>query len=247
MDGYGPQSYGDGFADVYDDWYQDVSDVAATVAGVRRLASGGPILELGVGTGRLAIPLAEAGESVVGIDASAAMLQRLTAKPGGAKVMCVEADMADLPVAPHRFTLSFAAFNTFFNLTDSDAQQRCLEQVAAALQPQGHLVIEGFLPPEEGLNDGGVSVRSIGIDHAVLTISQHDAGRQQIQGQHVELSATGIRMRPWLLHYRTPDQLDAAATDAGFVLEARWADWNANHLTHNSDTHVSVYRLHGAR
>ena len=245
MDGYEPQSYGDGFADVYDDWYHDVSDVAATVAGVRRLAAGGPILELGVGTGRLAIPLAEVGESVVGIDASASMLERLTAKPGGSKVMCVEADMAYLPLAPCCFSLSFAAFNTFFNLTDGAAQQRCLEQVAATLRPQGCLVIEGFLPPAEGLENSGVSVRSIGIDHAVLTISQHDADEQRIQGQHVELSAEGVRMRPWMLHYRTPEQLDAAATDAGFVLEARWADWNTNHLTHHSDTHVSVYRLDG--
>ena len=247
MEGYGPATYGDGFADVYDNWYRDMSDVAATVSGVRKLADGGPILELGVGTGRLAIPLVEAGESVVGLDASAAMLARLMAKPGGSGVMCVEADMAELPVATSHFALAFAAFNTFFNLTDSAAQQRCLEGVAGALRPCGRLVIEGFRPPVEGLNDSGLSVRSVSVDGAVVTVSRHDPGRQEIRGHHVELSATGIRLRPWMLHYRTPDQLDSAATAAGFVHEARWADWKQTPITDHSDMHVSVYRLDSRR
>ncbi len=243
MKGYGPASYGESFADVYDSWYHDVSDVGATVAGVRTLASRGPILELGVGTGRLAVPLAAAGETVVGIDASSAMLTRLAAKPGGHNVMCIKADMAALPVAPQGFTVAFAAFNTFFNLTDGSAQQRCLDRVAAALRPGGCLVIEGFLPPSEGLNDGGVSVRSVDVDTAVVTISEHDAAEQLIRGQHVELSEAGIRMRPWMLHYRTPEQLDSAASAAGFLLESRWANWQGAPVTDHSEVHVSVYRL----
>lgn len=247
MKGYGPTSYGESFADVYDSWYHDVSDVGATVAGVRALAGGGPILELGVGTGRLAVPLAAAEETVVGLDASSAMLARLAAKPGGRDVMCIEADMAALPLAPQRFSVVFAAFNTFFNLTDSSSQQRCLDQVAAVLAPDGCLVIEGFLPPAEGLNDGGVSVRNVDVDTAVVTISQHDAGEQQIRGQHVELSEAGIRMRPWMLHYRTPEQLDSAAGAAGFLLESRCANWQAAPIADDSEMHVSVYRLDPVR
>src|SRR5262245_41087141 len=117
MDGYEASTYGDGFADVYDDWYGNVSDVDATVAGVASLAAargGDRVLELGVGTGRLALPLAARGLLVTGIDASPAMLDRLLAKPGAARVEAVLGDMAELPV-PGRYTVVFAAFNTFFN------------------------------------------------------------------------------------------------------------------------------------
>ena len=94
MRGFGPGTYGDAFADVYDDWYADISDVAATVAGLRELAGEGPVLELGVGTGRLALPLAATGLAVHGIDASAAMLDRLRAKPGSERLVLTLGDMA---------------------------------------------------------------------------------------------------------------------------------------------------------
>ncbi len=243
MQGYGPATYGDGFADVYDDWYHDVSDIDATVASVRRLANGGPILELGVGTGRIAIPLGAKGETVVGIDASAAMLARLAAKPGADRVARVEADMAELPVTAGRFSLAFAAFNTFFNLTDVDAQRRCLNRVAAALHEGGRLAIEGFVPPAEGLANGGVSVREVTSKAAVITVSQHEADTQIIRGQHVEFTADDTTVRPWVLHYRTPTQLDELAADAGFEREHRWADWAGAEFTADSDSHVSVNRL----
>jgi len=246
MDGYGPGSYGEHFADVYDDWYGDVSDVAATVTGVIELAAGGPILELGVGTGRLAIPLAAGGVDVVGVDASPAMLDRLRAKEGGSAVTLIEADMADPPVAADHFALVFAAFNTFFNLTDDDAQRRCFANVARALRPTGRLVIEGFVPPSEGLSDGGVSVRTITTDRAVLSASQHDPATQMIRGQHIDISAAGIRVRPWVVRYRTPEQLDALASATGFTLEARLADWSGTPWSDGAENHISVYRLTGS-
>jgi SAM-dependent methyltransferase len=246
MDGYRPESYGENFADVYDDWYDDVSDGAATVAGVAELAEGGPILELGVGTGRLAIPLAARGNEVVGVDASSAMLDRLRAKDGGAAVAVVEADMADPPVAAGHFALAFAAFNTFFNLTDESTQRRCIANVARVLRPGGRLVIEGFVPPAEGLADGGVSVRTITLDRAVLSASKHDPLTQMIHGQHIDISATGIRMRPWVLHYRTPAQLDSLTATAGFALETRHADWTGTPWSDGAENHISVYRLPGS-
>src|SRR5262245_2054649 len=134
MEGYGPSTYGDRFADVYDEWYPDVSDAAATVARVAALAGGGgpagvsgvsggagPVLELGAGSGRLAVPLADLGLDVWALDASAAMLDRLAAKPGGDRVHAVVGDMADLdlgPEAPAAFAVVLCAFNTLFNLTD---------------------------------------------------------------------------------------------------------------------------------
>ncbi|MEQ8840032.1 MAG: class I SAM-dependent methyltransferase [Acidimicrobiales bacterium] len=243
MDGYGPETYGESFADVYDEWYGDVSDVEATVNGVVALAAGGPVLELGVGTGRLAIPIAAAGLEVVGVDASPAMLARLAAKPGAGSVQAVLADMAAPPVAPAHFSVAFAAFNTFFNLTDSSAQQRCAAALATVLRPGGCVAIEGFVPPDNGLTDGGVSVREVTNDRAVLSVSSHDAAAQHIRGQHIDISAAGIVMRPWMLHYQSPDQLDALFLGAGFARERRHADWTGAPFDENADTHVSVYRL----
>jgi len=243
MDGYGPETYGESFADVYDDWYGTVSDVEATVAGVSVLADGGPVLELGVGTGRLAIPIAAAGLEVVGIDASPAMLARLAEKPGADAVRTIEADMAAPPVEAGHFAVAFAAFNTWFNLTDEAAQRRCVASLTAALRPGGCVAIEAFVPPPDGLNDGGVSVRSITANRAVMSVSQHDAIAQRIQGQHIDISAAGIVMRPWVLHYRTPEELDSLFAEHGFALERRSADWSGGPLGTAPDTHVSVYRL----
>ena len=243
MDGYGPETYGESFADVYDDWYSDVSDVAATVAGVVALAEGGPVLELGVGTGRLALPIAATGLEVVDVDASPAMLAQLAAKPGAETVQTIQADMAAPPVASHHFAVVFAAFNTFFNLTDPAAQERCVAALAVALRSGGCVAIEGFVPPVDGLTDGGVSVREVTTDRAVLSVSTHDAGAQRISGQHVDISSDGIVMRPWMLHYRTPAQLDALFTEGGFALERRSADWAGTDFDEHADAHVSVYRL----
>lgn len=243
MDGYGPESYGDSFADVYDDWYGDVSDVAATVAGVAALAAGGPVLELGIGTGRLALPLAALGLDVVGVDASAAMLDRLAAKDGADAITSIEADMAELPIERNDFAVAFAAFNTFFNLIDAEAQSRCVSRLAELLRPGGAVAIEGFVPPEDGMTDGGVSVREIASDRAVLSASQHDEATQTIRGQHIDITADGIRMRPWMLHYRTPTQLDELFAAHGFTLDQRSSGWRDEPFDGGSEQHVSVYRL----
>ena len=124
--GYHEASYGEGFADVYDDWYAGVSDVAATTAGLAALAGAGPVLELGVGTGRLAVPLAATGLHVHGVDTSQAMLERLTARLDAMsprpEVTGVLGDMVDgLPPGP--FTLVFVAYNTFFSLLTEERQR----------------------------------------------------------------------------------------------------------------------------
>ncbi|GJM38298.1 MAG: methyltransferase [Acidimicrobiales bacterium] len=243
MDGYGPQTYGESFADVYDEWYADVSDVEATVAGITALADTGPVLELGIGTGRLAVPLADTGLDVTGIDASPAMLAILAAKPGSERIRVIEADMAAPPLAASTFAVAFAAFNTFFNLTTDDAQRRCVAALASAVRPGGCVVIEGFVPPTTGLADGGVSVREITTDRAVVTASQHDEVSQTIRGQHIEFSSAGVRLRPWELHYRTPTQLDDLFAAGGFALERRTGGWRDEPFTPESDVHVSVYRL----
>ena len=122
MDGYDPATYGDRFASVYDDWYAGITDAAtcaallADLADLEHHAGGGPVLELGVGTGRLALPLSELGVQVVGVDTSEAMLAELAAKPGGESIETVVGDMADPPVGDRSFAVVFVAYNTLFNL-----------------------------------------------------------------------------------------------------------------------------------
>jgi ubiquinone/menaquinone biosynthesis C-methylase UbiE len=245
VEGYDARSYGDGFADVYDDWYAEVSDVAGTVARVTELANdagGRRVLELGVGTGRLALPLAATGLEVTGIDASEEMLQRLRAKPGSEGVQAVLGDMATLPV-DGTFAVVFVAFNTFFNLTTQAAQQACLHRVAEVVDPGGYFVVEAFVPPEPGsAPDSGVSVRSIEVDHVVLTAARRTPSEQTITGQHIEISEQGIKLRPWVVRYATPQQLDEMAAWAGLTLVSRHGDWARTPFDDASGAHVSVYR-----
>jgi len=243
MHGYRSDTYGESFADVYDDWYPDVSDIEATVEKISELAGGGTVLELGVGTGRLAIPLAATGTTVVGIDSSSAMIQRLEAKPGSELVTAVQADMARPPFGERAFSVVFAAFNTFFNLATEEEQQLCVEHLAELIEPGGALVIEGFLPPEDGLADGGTSVREVALDSVVLTVSKHDPLTQRIVGQHIEIASSGIKMRPWMLRYLTPPQLDDLVEQSGFFLESRHSGWRGEAFDPSGDVHVSVYRL----
>jgi SAM-dependent methyltransferase len=247
VEGYGPSTYGDRFADVYDDWYTDVSDVEGTVERVAALAAlggGGPVLELGAGSGRLALPLADRGLETWAVDASAAMVSRLRAKPGGERVHAVVADMAELDLdgAPP-FAVVLCAFNTFFNLTSLEAQRRCLDRVADLLAPGGRLVLEAFVPPEDDETPKqSVQVKHIGLDDVVLMVSRIDPATHTIVSQHVQLSAEGgVRLRPSMLHYASPDRLDELAAAAGLRLEERSAGWRGETFTPASAAHVSVY------
>jgi SAM-dependent methyltransferase len=255
---YRPETYGEAFADVYDDWYSDVTDTAACVATVARLAGGGRVLELGAGTGRLAIPLAAAGTEVWALDASRAMLGALASKPGGAGVRLVLGDMARPPLrAGAGFAVVLCAFNSLFNLPRPAEQQLCLRAAATLLAPGGRLVVETSLPG--GLGDvagegggelagefesDGVDVRALEADRVVLSAWQHEATTQHIRGQMIDIGTAGIRLRPWHLHYRTPPQLDAGARDAGLVLQERWSDWKGRRFDPVLSTEqIAVYGL----
>ncbi len=266
MDDFGPGSYGDAFADVYDQWYPDVTDVEACVARVAELAresnpGRGAVLELGVGTGRLALPLAELGLAVTGVDASAAMLERLAAKPGGTRLRVVAGDMSDLDATDlddggdhdgygPPFQVVLIAYNTLFNLADDEAQGRCLAGAAARLAPAGRLVIETFVPADPphqadgepgGEAPGALSVSRVTDSEVVLNASFHDAAAQTVIGQHVQLTESGTRLRPWRIHYLHPEQLDALARRAGLVPLERWRDWQATPFDDDSPTLISVY------
>ena len=243
MHGYEPHSYGDAMADVYDDWYADISDVDATVATLVSLAAGGAVLELGVGTGRIAVPLAEQGVEVHGVDASDAMVRRMADKPGGHRVRTVVGDMIDdLPDGP--FSLAFVAYNTFFNLLTAERQQACFHAVAARLAPGGSFAIEAFVPDPEHETASSVSVRSVHVDRVVLSVSTADPVRQVAEGQYIDITEVGgVKLRPWSIRWATPAQLDRMAETAGFTLAARWSGFEGAPLAADDARHVSLYRL----
>ena len=246
MRGYDSTSYGDGFADVYDDWYADVTDVDATVA--RMVEVSGPkgrVLELGVGTGRLAIPMADAGLQVVGIDSSPAMLAKLEERTdtGNSSVVTVCGDMVgQLPDGP--FDACLVAYNTIFNLLDVDTQRRCFSEVASRLRPGGCFVVEAIVPDDEAPKGQNVSVRSMSVDRVVLSVSDHHPAEQRTSGQFVEFTESGgVRLRPWSIRWATPAELDEMAADAGFRVERRDADMAGAAFGDDADHHVTVYRL----
>jgi SAM-dependent methyltransferase len=237
------RQYGASFADVYDDWYPEPSpsSTAQTVATLAALAGSGPVLELGVGTGRLALPLAARGLTVTGIDSSPEMLQLLTAKHPPAALTTVQGDMAgDLPPGP--FALVFIAFNTFFNLVTEEDQIACFRNVRKVLALDGVFAIEVFVPDDQ--DDPGaplsVVVKETPPGRTVLMATSTDG--QRVYGQHIEIVPDQpVRFRPWTLRWATIDQLDAMAHSVGLVPRNRWASWDTSRFDESSTTHVSVY------
>jgi SAM-dependent methyltransferase len=248
VEGYDASTYGERFADVYDEWYADVTDADACAARVAALAAergGGPVLELGVGSGRLALPLVERGVEVHGVDASPAMVERLRAKPGGERVHVTVGDMAELAlVDPPSFSVVLLAFNTICNLATEAEQRTCLLRVAALLAPDGVVVIETFVPRDDvgPAAEASVAPRRITADEVVLTVHRVDPESQTVSGQHVHLREDGIRLRPWHLRYIHPSQLDELALGAGLELAERTAGWTGEPFTDASPVHVSTYR-----
>ena len=176
----GAAAYGDAFADVYDEWYGELSDVPSVVAAVAAMARG-PVLELGVGTGRLAVPLADRLADVHGMDASAAMLERLRANDPGGRVVPHLGDMAGpLPLGP--WSVVFAAYNTFFNLDDERRQLECMRAVHAVLAADGAFVIEAFVPSTTPVPRRSVEVRRRQLGRRVLSVTVTDSDRQVARG-----------------------------------------------------------------
>jgi SAM-dependent methyltransferase len=243
MTGYDPTAYGAATADVYDDLYDDeVMGTAAAVRCLRALAGAGPVLELGVGTGRLALPLAAGGLPVHGIDASPAMLDQLAAKPGGSEISVTLADFSAFEL-PGRFALAFLAFNTIFGLPDQDSQVRCFECVADHLEPGGRFVVEAFVPSPARFSDGqNVRLRTMTPDRVDLEVARIDPATQFMYTTQIVLRHDGLRLHAANHRYAWPAELDLMARLGGLRLEHRWQDWNETPFTGTSPGHVSVYR-----
>ena len=239
MDSYNEATYGERIADIYDEWYRTYDEAA--IATLSELAQGGRALELGIGTGRIALPLQRKGIEVYGIEASAAMLAKLRAKPGGENIPVTLGNFAEVAVEG-QFALIYVLFNTFFALLTQDEQIRCFENVAQHLSADGVFVIEAFVP-DMTRYDGRQAVRvvSIGDNELRLDAAQLDPVNQQITSQHVVLTEQGVRLYPVKLRYVWPSELDLMARLAGLCLQQRWGSWERTAFSADSVRHISVY------
>jgi SAM-dependent methyltransferase len=239
MEPYQEETYGERIAGVYDDWYAEVED--ATVATLRELAQGGRALELGIGTGRIALPLQQSGVEVHGIDASEAMVAKLRAKPGGESIPVRLGNFADVAVEG-QFSLVYVLFNTFFALLTQDEQVRCFDNVAQHLTAEGAFLIEAFVPNLTRFA-GRQTVRAshVGTDQVRLEASQLDPVHQQVTSQLVVLTEKGVRLYPVKVRFAWPAELDLMARLAGLQLRHRWDSWQRTPFSAGSSMHISVY------
>jgi SAM-dependent methyltransferase len=232
--------FGERAAAHYDEWSDSSSEaVAAVVDTLAELAADGAAMEFAIGTGRIALPLAERGIRVVGIDNSEAMLRRLRAKPGADRIEAVYGDMATTRV-DGEFSLVFLVFNTISNLTTQDAQVACFQNAADHLRRGGRFVIENNVPALQSLPPGQ-TVLPFRADPEGFSYDVYDVVTQNFSSQHFYIVDGRLEAFPVEFRYAWPAELDLMARLAGMRLEHRWAGWGREPFTARSPGHVSVY------
>jgi SAM-dependent methyltransferase len=243
-DDYTDATYGDRIAEIYDERYVGpfAQDTAGAVPFLKELAGDGPALELGIGTGRVALPLAEARVEVHGIEASEAMLAKLKAKPGGDRIPVTVGSFADFSLRT-RFRLVYVVFNTFFGLLTQEEQVDSFEAVARHLTPDGVFAMQAFVPDVTRFDahNQRVAAESVGVDEVTLETSTHDPFAQRTDSACVRIHDSSIRMYPVRIRYAYVSELDLMARLAGLRLRERWADWDRQPYPSRSWTHVSVW------
>jgi SAM-dependent methyltransferase len=241
MSDYTPSTYGDRVAARYDEFHSFMPDPAPCVDFLAALAGKGPALELGIGTGRIALPLAARGVVVHGIDASKKMVAKLRAKKGGKRIPVTIGDMADVGVKGP-YPLIFCVFNTMFAPLTQDEQVRCFENVAKRLSPGGTFVIECFVPDTSRFDRGQcVRVYQAESDAVGLSAETHDAESQTTQTTLVHFEGGRTTMYPVRIRYAWPSELDLMARIAGLRLRERWSGWRKGPFHSGCGQHVSVY------
>ena len=241
MPEHDPTMYGRRIAEEYDEHYEGHWDTEGAVARLAELAGPGPVLELGVGTGRLALPLADRGLEVHGVDASEAMLEQLRAKPGAGAVKTSVGDFTDVDV-PGPFALVVLSFNTIFALPDQDAQVRCFANAGRHLGAGGRFVVEAWVPQLDRFAAGSaISVRILKEDRVSLDVARIDPVNQRMETTQLAFRDGEVRLYPANHRYAWPSELDLMAQLGGLRLEARWADWRRAEFGADSTAHVTVY------
>jgi SAM-dependent methyltransferase len=228
--------FGEEVAARYDEGSADMFDpvvLGPTIDFLAELAGDGAALEFGIGTGRIALPLAERGVPVHGIDLSDSMVARLRAKPGAERIEVTIGDFATT-TADGRFSLVYLVFNTIGNLTTQDAQVACFENAARHLDPGGCFVIElGF--------GGGGALEVFDLSDTHVGIDERDAATQRLVSHHFSLVDGGWERLSIPFRSVGPGELDLMARLAGMTLRERWGDWTRKPFTSESTKHVSVW------
>jgi SAM-dependent methyltransferase len=234
--------FGERVAGRYDERYTYMEDAAVVdpiVDLLANLAGDGAALELGVGTGRIALPLARRGVHVQGIDLSEAMVARLQAKAGAEQILVTIGDFATATV-DGTFSVAYLVANTIMNLTTQDEQVACFQNVAAQLEPDGCFVIEVLvpglqrLPPGETFQPFDVSPNHLGVD-------EYDVATQGLVSHHYWLEGDDVEVVPIPFRFVWPSELDLMAQLAGLSLRERWGGWQREPFTSDSRLHVSVW------
>jgi trans-aconitate methyltransferase len=230
MKDYSDSTYGDLIADEYDAFYSEYDP--ASIDLLAELAGDGPALELGIGTGRIAVQ---------GIDASEAMVAKMRAKPHGAEIEVMVGSFVDFKLE-QRFKLIYVVFNTFFALLSQEEQVCCFKSVSEHLTKEGVFLIEAFVPdPGRLIDHQTVRVVKQEQNLAQLDVSQHDPVAQQVTSQHIVLSKDGTTLYPVKLRYAWPSELDLMAQLAGLSRRHRWGSWQRGEFTRESGKHISIY------
>jgi SAM-dependent methyltransferase len=238
---YQATTYGERIADVYDELYGRQFEPDATAALLAELAGAGPALELGIGTGRVALPLAERSVEVHGVDASEAMVARLRARPGGDRIPVTIGDFSAIPVEG-TFSLVYVVAGTFFELQSQEAQLRCFQSVARRLAPGGVFLLDALVP-DTALLSSSSPVRVIPSQpgRLVLRFRELDRARQRYVSHYVIVGEGGLRLLTVPFRFAWPSELDLMARLAGLRLRQRTAGWHGEPFTAASPEHVSIY------
>jgi SAM-dependent methyltransferase len=238
-DEYNEATFGDRISEIYDQWHPRAP--SEMLAALKDMAGVGPVLELGIGTGRVALPLAGRGMDIHGIDASEAMVAKLRAKPGGDRVPVTIGNFADVAV-PGKYSLIFVVFNTLFGLTSQDDQVRCFANVASRLVSGGRFLIEAFVPDLTRFTGSQLlQATRVEVNEVRLEASRHDRATQRVSSQHIIMDDAGIKLYPVQVRYAWPSELDLMARLAGMRLRERWSNWRREAFTSDSTNHVSIY------
>ena len=241
MDQYGPATYGDRIAEVYDDLYDDLFDKQAAAEFLTERARGGAALELGIGTGRIALLLKDKGVDVHGVDTSTKMVEKLRAKPGGEDIPVTIGDFAELDVEG-TFSLIYVPFNTLFALESQEEQIRCFETVAEHLTEDGVFVTETFVPDvTRYVRNQGTEVDNVRSNRVIVSFSRHDPVTQTSRTMHVFFTNEGEQLYPVFIRYAYPAEMDLMARLAGLQLRERYGDWSQTPFSSESQAHISVY------
>ncbi len=240
--------FGEGVAERYDDEHAEMFDrdvVEPAVDFLAVLAGDGAALELGIGTGRIALPLANRGVSVHGIELSETMVEQMRAKPNADGIDVTIGDFATTTV-DRTFSVAFLVFNTINNLTSQDAQVACFQNVAAHLEPGGSFVIEVGVPSLRRL-PYGETFNAFHLSETYVGINEYDVANQRLVSHHYTAVGRTFKRRSIPFRYVWPSELDLMARLAGMTLRERWSNWQREPFTSESTKHISVWEKTASR